>query len=394
MRLSKLANTIIPSATMAATLKAQELIAKGHDIVLATVGEPLDPVPEKVKQEAIRFLSSNNSKYGSAQGLLPFRKSIAQWMNQLYGQVWTESQIVVSPGSKYSLHALMQIICDPGDEVIIPAPYWVSYETLAVMAQAKPVIVNCPAEAKYKLTPELLRQNLNNKSRLLILNSPNNPTGAIYSKDELQALYKEIQKFPDLFVICDDIYNQLIFSDTMKRAPSILDVCSEEDRQRIVIVHGASKSFAMTGWRVGWTCSSPEVASKLNYFNSQTLTCIPDFVQKAAQVALESESQFVIDLKNAIHKKFQMAYQALADEKLLHVYASEGAFYLWMKFPSTKKSAVVADELLNQYGLSVVPGSSFGMEYHIRLSLTISEDSLKKAIDRLKKYLSDQNKLV
>lgn len=384
---------------MAATLKAQELIASGKDIVLATVGEPLDAVPESVKQEAIRFLNSQNSKYGSAQGLLPFRKSISHWMNELYDtNDWNEKNIVVSPGSKYSLHAIMQVICDVGDEVIIPAPYWVSYETLAVMVQAQPVIVPCEEKNNYKLTAEKLKKSLTSKSRILILNSPNNPTGAVYSKQELAELYSVLKNYPDVFVVCDDIYNQLFFeacsNPSIKRAASILDVCDSEFKKQVIIVHGASKSFAMTGWRVGWTCSDVQVATKLNYFNSQTLTCIPDFIQKSAQVALEKEQKFVTDLRNAIFEKYQLAVQELSRDivvgKKIKLYQSQGAFYLWIQLPSTRSSELVADDLLNNYGLSVVPGKSFGMEYHIRISLTISRDSLLKAIQRLKKYLQDQ----
>ena len=286
MKFSKLANSLTASATMAATLKAQDLKSKGVTLVVGTVGEPHEPVDAEIKNALTNYLNTKPSRYVSAQGLLDTRLALSDWFHQVYQTKYTPEQIVITPGSKFGLYALLQLLCDADDEVIIPTPYWVSYITQAQLAKAKPVI--CNTDETYKLNATLLRGAITKHSRLLILNSPNNPSGAVYTKNELHSLYLVLKEHPQITVLCDDIYNQLIFTPD-ERAPSLLDVADEDfKKNQLIIVHGVSKSYAMTGWRLGWIAADKECIEKLTSFISQTLTCVPDFIQYATQTALKN----------------------------------------------------------------------------------------------------------
>ena len=388
MKFSRRARNLTGSATMSATLKAQALKSQGQDILLASVGEPYTPVSPDIEEAAHDYLKNHDSRYGPAQGLLSTRKVLSQWFQKVYGTTYSPEQIVITPGSKFGLFALMQILCDTEDEVLIPAPYWVSYIQLAEMAGARARI--CAPNAHYKLTPEILRKELNEKSRVLILNSPNNPTGAVYTLSELEGLRTVLKDFPDVTIICDDIYNQLNFS-SHHRAPSILDGADEEFQKRIVVVHGASKSYAMTGWRVGWIAADNECVTKLTQFLSQSLTCIPDFIQKATEQALTSGDSFVQKLKQQMQERHTWSVQELSSLKRVQVYKSEGAFYLWIKLLETSLSSQqVAEKLLTDQGVASVPGEAFGMPAHLRLAITISESEVKEMIQRLKKFFAEE----
>lgn len=390
MKFSTRAKQLTGSATMAATLLAQQRKKSGEDIVLATVGEPDGDIPDVARAEIIKQIQSGVSKYGPAQGLLPVREAVAKWMSALYAQVWTSDQVIISPGSKFALFSIFQMLSESGDEVLIPTPYWVSYESLADLAGANPVIVSCSAGDNYKLSAEALSRCLieNPRIKLLILNSPNNPTGAIYSREELTKLSAVIERHPNLLVVCDDIYNQLIFSQAI-RCPHLLDVISDEAKKRIIVVHGASKSFALTGWRLGWIVAEPELVSKLSQFQSQTLTCIPDFIQMALIPTLNSGEEFVTSLKEKISQRYKLAAELLKKCPAIKIYPSEGAFYIWMEVLNPKMtSAQLATDILEKVGLALVPGSAFGYENHLRFSVTLPDDQLLDGAGRLVKYFA------
>lgn len=390
MKFSKLAQQLSGSATMAATLKAQELKRLGQDVVLATVGEPDVDVELNVKNSLLSQLQSQPSRYGPSTGLLSTRQALSDWFQKIYQTHYSAQQIVITPGSKFGLYSLMQILCDADDEVIIPAPYWVSYITLAEMAKARACVISPPnlADLNYKLTAEHLEKSLNSKSRILILNSPNNPSGAVYSKKELLNLADVLNDHPQVTVICDDIYNQLVFNSDTERAPSLLDVANDALKKQIIIVHGASKSYAMTGWRLGWIASlNDECIQKLSAFYSQTLTCTPDFIQKAVETAVSEGDHFVHQFKLKNKNRHQWLQQQLQSIPGLRVYPSEGAFYIWIQLlDSSCNSQQVAEELLTKENLAVVPGDAFGVPRHLRISVTMSEAELKKTVERLQNY--------
>lgn len=384
MKFSNRARNLKGSATMGASLRAQELKSQGENVLLASIGEPDNDVSPDIKSALITHVRENVSRYGSAQGLWSTRKALASWFRKVYGANYNVEQIVVTPGSKFALFALMQILCEAGDEVLIPVPYWVSYRTLAEMAGATPRF--CQPNADYKLSPEILRQNLNPNSRILILNSPNNPTGAVYSKAELENLYEVLQSHPDVTVLCDDIYNQLIFKSS-DRAPSLLDVADDEFKKRIIVIHGVSKSHAMTGWRMGWVAGESECMTKLTQFMSQTMTCIPDFIQKAAETALIGGDASVENLRQLIKTRQSWIQKELASVSSIKLYPSEGAFYLWIALKNNpENSEQISERLLLEKGVASVPGEAFGMPGHIRLSTTISFENLQDLAQRLKDF--------
>lgn len=384
MKFSKLAQTLTGSATMNATLKAQQLKKEGKDILLASVGEPDADVDQSIKEVLCNEVMSHPSRYGPAQGLLSTREALSKWFKKIYGAQYSSKEIIITPGSKFGLFALLQILCDAGDEVIIPAPYWVSYVTLTEMAKATPRI--CLPDKNYKLTATTLKQNLSEKTRLLILNSPNNPSGAVYTKDELHALYLVLKKFPHVTVLCDDIYNQLLFSDS-SRAPSLLDINDDDFKKQIVVVHGASKSYAMTGWRMGWIAADVSIIEKLTQFFSQTLTCTPDFIQKTVEQALTNGDSSVEKLRSSMAKRHAYVFNELKNLSAIRVYPSEGAFYIWFELVDKSQSSTsVVEKLLTEQGIAGVTGEAFGMPHHIRLSVTLNEDDLKKLVVRLKLF--------
>lgn len=389
MKFSRLAKGLTGSATMASTQKAQEIKALGHDVVIATIGEPDGDVDLKIKSSMINHLATHPSHYGPAQGLLSTRQIISNWFKKYYGITYSTEQLIVTPGSKFGIYSLMQILCDVDDEVIIPAPYWVSYVTHAQMAGARPCTI--PPNSEYKLDFKSLEKNINDKSRLLILNSPNNPSGAVYSKKELLNLYEVLKDHPQITIICDDIYNQLCF-DSSDRAPSLLDIADDDFKKRIVVVHGVSKSYAMTGWRLGWIAASSDCIEKLTNFVSQTLTCTPDFIQKAAEVALTQGHDSVHELRKRIQKRYEWLYDQLQDIKLIKVYKSSGAFYIWINLLDKKLTSIeVANDLLTKVGLAAIPGEAFGLPYHLRLSVTVPDEDIKKMADKLKDFFSFQS---
>ncbi len=388
MDFSQRAKKLSTSATMAATGLALKRMAQGEDIILATVGEPDGDIPPFAKQALLEGIQTANFKYGSPQGLLAARQAIAKWMSALYDQVFSVEQIVISPGSKFSLFSLFFCLCDEGDEVIIPAPNWVSYETLATSVGASVRIASCPPTEGYRITGPRLQQHLTAKSRVLILNSPCNPTGAVYSKEELRAIAELVKKHPRLYVFCDDIYNQLIFSSA-KRAPHLLDVCDAQTAKRVIPIHGASKSYALTGWRLGWMAAPTALAAKVTEFQSQTLTSLPDFVQIALAQTLMHETHFVVELRERIQARFLRTQQRLNGHARLKVYPSEGAFYLWVHYDlQNRTSAQVTLDLLEKCGLAVVAGIAFGCENHLRMSLTLPDDQLNEALNRMIKYFN------
>lgn len=390
MKFAKRAQELVGSSTMAATILAQEKIKHGENIIIGTIGEPDCDIPTLAKEEAIQQLQTKKSRYGSPQGVLETRMAVAQWMSSLYRQNWTEENVVIAPGSKFALYSLFQILCDPGDRVLIPAPYWVSYASSARLADAEIIIAPCDSSENYKLSAEKLSKYLNEfpNIKIFILNSPNNPTGAVYTLEELKALASVIEKNPHLIVICDDIYNQLVFSSD-NRSPHLFDVIAKETFERIIIVHGASKSFALTGWRLGWTIAPPRLTEKLVKFQSQILTCVPDFLQWSLIPVLQKENSFVINLKNEIMKKHQLASKLLKHCPSIKVFPSDGAFYLWLEVTNpTVSSEILVKDILSKSGIALVPGSSFGMENHLRFSVTLPEDILIEGTQRLINYFS------
>ncbi len=389
MILSKKARELKISSTMAATLKARELEAKGNHIIMASVGEPQNDVTLSIKDALIKKIQSGPSRYGSSQGILPFRKNLADWFKRYYNTDYSADQISITPGSKYGLFTVLQILAEEGQEVLIPTPYWVSYEALTELSGAKPVIIRTPNTGPfaYKLSASQLEESINEKTRILILNSPNNPTGISYSLDELKSLYEVLKNYPKIDIMCDDIYN-LLYHPSF-RAPHFLDFCDEEFKKRLIIVHGAAKAYSMTGYRIGWIAARSEYTEKFTQFLSHTLTCVPDFIQEATNHAIVYNDLEVEQFRRFFAERFERISKEISPSKKIHLAKSNGAFYAWIKvLDHSKTSSEIADELLSKHGLATVAGIAFGEEYHIRVSLTVSEKDFLKTIEILKNYFS------
>lgn len=397
--LSQRAKTLKPSPTLAMSQKAKELQASGCDVVNLTVGEPDWPTFSKISQVGIEAIQSGFTKYTAAAGTVELRQEIANDTNRWIGTNYKASDCVVGAGAKYVIYAALQMLVNPGDEVIIPAPYWVSYPAMVDLAGGKNVFISTSLETRFKLTVQDLERAITPKSKVLILCSPSNPTGIEYTKTELSALAAVIAKHPQLMVISDDIYNRLTFSGS-DVAPHILQVAPELKKQMFV-VNGVSKTYSMTGWRLGWGLGPQELIPALSDYLSQTTSNVSSISQKAAQFALKNCDEDVMQAREQLKKRLQLITDGLRDVPGLKVIPPDGAFYIWAdvngwlnktyKKTGTKisSSKVVAELLLEQTYLATVPGIEFGTEGFLRLSFAASEAQLKKAIDRLKQFATD-----
>jgi aspartate aminotransferase len=380
--LSKRAQSLKPSPTLAIAAKAKELAAQGHSVISLSVGEPDWDTFEVIKEAGIAALKKGQTKYAPSNGILPLREAIAEQTNKDFGTKYDPSEVTVTAGAKFILFAALQVLVDEGDEVLIPAPYWVSYPTMAELAGGKPVIVEDLAKIEAKITA---------KSKVLILNSPSNPSGEVVDKAALEKLAEVLKKHPNLVVISDDIYNRLVF-DGKKMAPHLLQIMPEL-KSRMVVVNGASKTYSMTGWRIGWALGPKAVIGAMTNYQSQSVSCAAPFTQTATITAIRQTDE---DQKRAIQlleERRNFFVSALNDVQGWKTQRPGGAFYVWADVKSLigktwngKKlsgSSAIAEALLDSQKVAVVPGSESGVEGYLRLSFALGMDDLKEAIRRI-----------
>lgn len=395
MILSKRAQALKPSPTLLMAARAQELQSKGHDVISLTVGEPDWGTFQVAAEAGIKAINDGFTKYTPAAGIPALKKAIISDTEKWLGLTYDMKQVCVGAGAKFILFSALQMILNQEDEVLIPSPYWVSYPAMTELAGGKSVVV--PTEEKtFKVKPSDLDRFVSKKTRILILCSPSNPTGMVYSKSELEEIAMWLNKHPEIFVISDDIYNRLLFSRDGV-APHLLHVAPEL-QSRVLVVNGASKSYAMTGWRVGWGLGPDGLMKAIADFMSQSTSNVTSISQMAATAALlngEAELQETLLLLS------QRKAHALTLMKSLNYFVPsnpQGAFYLWVDVKrlfgkacqgtAMKNSKDVAEVLLNQYFVATVPGIEFGTEGYLRLSLAVSEQQMNTAIDRLKSFES------
>lgn len=385
-----------PSPTLAMANRARELAAAGKPVISLTVGEPDWPTLPVAQQAGIQAIQEGFTKYTPAHGTLELRKALIPWIQEETGQLYKDSEIVVGSGAKFVIAAALQVLVNPGDEVLIPSPFWVSYPVMAELAGGVSKIINCGAEKNFKLTAQALEAAISPKSKILILCSPSNPTGIAYSEKELKELEVVLEKHPRLLVISDDIYNRLMLDGTAI-APHLLKVAPAL-RDRTLCVNGASKAFSMTGWRIGWAAGPQAVMKVMADYLSQTTSNPCSISQRATLAAIEKGrsqlDQAVTDLKS----RYQSGLQALASVPGLKVATPDGAFYFWVDIAawvgkthkgSGKKltnSKDVAEALLDSAHLATVPGVEFGAEGYLRLSFATSAKTFTEAAARLKSF--------
>jgi len=393
MKLTKRIHSIKPSPTLAITMKANALRAQGRDIIGFGAGEPDFDTPENIKAAAVRAIASGFTKYTPVGGIDELKDAIAAKMARDHGLDYNRSQIVVSCGAKHTLYNLIQVLCEEGDEVIVPAPYWVSYVDIVVLAGATPVIVPTEQAAGFKLTPELLRGAVTDRTRVLILNSPANPTGAAYSREELTALAAVLATM-EITVISDDIYEKIIYDGF--EFFSIAAV-SEEMKDRTVIVNGVSKAYAMTGWRIGYAAGSEPIVAAVTKLQSQNTSNPASIAQKAAVEALNGSQEAVGMMVKAFRERRDVIVAALNKIPGFTCPNPQGAFYV---FPNVAQiygrsfqekviddSTSLAAYLLDEADVAVVPGADFGADDYIRLSYATSRELIEAGVARIARAL-------
>ncbi|MES2802869.1 MAG: pyridoxal phosphate-dependent aminotransferase [Bdellovibrionota bacterium] len=394
--LSKKAVSIKSSPTLALVAKAKELQAQGHNVISLTVGEPDWPTYKVAADAGINAIQTGFTKYTAANGTIELRKAIAARTEADLGFTYNPAkEIAVTSGAKYAIYTALQCLCDPGDEVIIHSPYWVSYPVMAELADAVPKIVDCRAEHNFKLSAERLEQAITPKTKVFLFCSPSNPTGFVYSKEELKAIADVLKKHPRVAVISDDMYNRLMLNGT-HIAPHLLQV-GPELHERTVLINGGSKAYSMTGWRIGWAMGPEKVIKAIGDFASQSTGAPSSIAQAAAEKALLHTEG---DIKNTVELlkiRLESAIKRMAAITGLEVYRPDGAFYLWInvqkllgrkyKGEVVQSSAQFGKIYLEDFFVATVPGEEFGEPGYMRLSFAIESEKFNEAMDRMQKFI-------
>lgn len=384
--LSKRIQSIKPSPTLALAAKAKELQAQGKDIIDLTVGEPDFPTPQHIKNAAIAAINGNFTKYTAVDGIPKLKQAIVNKLKNENALSYEAKQILVSVGAKHSLYNLIQTIINPNDEVIIPAPYWVSYPDMVLLADGKPVIIPTTIQQNFKITPQQLTQAITPATRAIIINSPSNPSGMAYSKKELQALATILQQHPHIAVISDDIYEHILWNHLP--FTNILNACPELSQQTIII-NGVSKSYAMTGWRIGYAAGPTHIINAMKNIQSQSTSNPTSIAQIAAETALREDQSFIHNMQNEFKKRHDYFITALNQIDGFSAASADGAFYAFPQITSAMRrlnyqtDTEFSEFLLNKAGIATVPGSAFGTPGYLRFSYATSLEKLQKAIENL-----------
>ncbi|MCJ0743302.1 pyridoxal phosphate-dependent aminotransferase [Pedobacter montanisoli] len=392
--LSDRINSLSESATLKMTKLSRELAAKGINVINLSVGEPDFNTPEYIKDAAKKALDENYTRYSPVPGYPELRQAIANKLKRENNLDYDMSQIVVSTGAKQSLSNVILTLINPGDEVIIPTPYWVSYSEMVTLAEGKAVYIDTTIESDFKISPEQLEAAITPKSKLFMFSSPCNPTGSVYSKAELAALAKVFEKHPDIFIISDEIYEHINFIDKHESIAQFPEI-----KERVIIVNGFSKAYAMTGWRLGYIAASKELAAANDKMQGQTTSGTCSIAQRAGIAAYEHGLDSVMEMKEAFARRRELVYHLLNEIPGVKTNLPQGAFYFFPEISSffgkqdetgkvIENSADLALYLLNAAHVATVGGDSFGNNNYIRLSYAASDDSLKEALRRIKEALS------
>jgi aspartate aminotransferase len=391
--LSKLASSIQPSATLAAGAKARQLKAEGIHVFDFSLGEPDFPTPEHICRAAVKAMQDGHTHYTPAAGIAEVRAAVARLYQKTYGLTCTAEQVIVSNGAKHSIHNALAAVCGPGDEVVIPTPYWVSYSDLVLMTGATPVLVRTTPESGFKITPAQLRAALTPRSRLVMLNSPCNPTGTVLSRQELEALADVILE-TQAAVLSDEIYERLVYGDAKATCFATLRPSLPE---RTITISGVSKSYAMTGWRMGWAVGPAHVIKAMGNLQSQETGNPGSLSQYATVAALEGDQECVEKMRREFETRRDLVCRRLSSMPGVVCPVPGGAFYAFFSigahFGRTLSGKKVTDSTgfcqvaLEKAHVNLVPGSAFGAEGYVRLSFAANREQLNGGLDRLEQLL-------
>lgn len=391
LSLSKKVASLEKSQTLALSARAKKLQSEGIDVISLTAGEPDFPTPEIVKQAGIKAIQENFTKYTANQGIPELLKAISNKLQKENDIRFEPSQILVSCGAKHSVYGALQSICNKGDEVIIPSPYWVSYPEMVRLVDAVPVLVKTSPENQFKITPAQLRKAITKKSKAFILNSPCNPTGAVYTKDELLALASVFEK-TGLYVISDEIYEKVLFDGVQHFSIGSVNAI----RDQVITINGVSKAYSMTGWRIGYLAAAREIVEGAEKLQSQMTSNANSIAQKAATVAISSDLTAEIRMMvGEFDKRRQFLIKEFSSIKGLEFIYPRGAFYLFFSVKAYLKSVVdgkklktsdnLCEFMLTKHHVAMVPGTGFGNPDWVRMSYACSMQDLEKAVGRLKR---------
>lgn len=395
LELSKKAAAVKPSSTLAITAKAKELKAQGKDVVGFGAGEPDFNTPENICEAAIKAIKDGFTKYTPASGTNELKAAISKKFKEFNGLDYDTDQIVISNGGKHSLTNIFTALINPGDEVIIPAPFWLSYPEIVKLAGGVPVIVTTTKEQNFKLTAEDLAAAVTDKTKALVLNTPNNPTGMLYTEEELRAIAKvAVEK--DFYVVADEMYEMLVYGE--QKHISIASL-GKDIYDRTITCSGLAKSYAMTGWRIGYTGSSKEIAKMMGSVQSHQTSNPNSIAQKAAVEALTGPQDSVEKMHAEFDKRRKYMYKRICDMDLLDTLEPMGAFYVFVdgsavlgkSYKGTKIESVpqMADILINEYNTAIVPCADFGFPDCFRLSYAISIEQIEKGLDRIESFIKE-----
>jgi aspartate aminotransferase len=393
LELSKKAQAVKPSSTLAITAKAKELKAQGIDVVGFGAGEPDFNTPDNINEAAIKAIHDGFTKYTDASGTLELKEAVCKKFEAFNKLHYKPNQIVISNGGKHSLTNIFEAILNPGDEIIIPSPYWLSYPEIVKLADGVPVFVRADKKQNYKITAEQIADACTDKTKALILNTPNNPTGMIYTREELEAIAKVVVE-KDIYVVADEMYENLIYGDDEQVSIASLN---DEIYKRTITCSGVAKSYAMTGWRIGYTGSPVEIAKLMGSVQSHQTSNPNSIAQKAATEALNGPQDTVFAMNNEFNKRREYMVKRVADMPLVDALTPQGAFYLFVDVSEVLKkeykgnvidsSDKLAEILISDYKVAVIPCGDFGFDDHIRLSYAISIEQIKKGLDRIEEFV-------
>jgi aspartate aminotransferase len=390
--LSQRVQRIKPSPTLAVTSRAAELRAAGKDIVSLGAGEPDFDTPEHIKQAAIRAIKAGATRYTAVDGTPELKTAIINKFQRENGLTYQPNQILVSCGGKQSFYNLVEALLNPGDEVIIPAPYWVSYPDMVRLADGEPVIVKTGLDQRFKMSPEQLEAAITARTRLVVLNSPSNPTGVAYNRAELQALAEVLLRHPQVLIATDDMYEHILWTD--EPFANIVNVCPTL-YPRTMVLNGVSKAYAMTGWRIGYAGGPAQLIQAMKKIQSQSTSNPASPSQAAATEALNGDQSCITPMVSAFKQRHDYLVKALNELPGVRCAAADGTFYAFPDFSGAITSldgvdddVKLAEYLLNEVGVALVPGSAFGAPGYVRLSFATSLEVLKEAMRRLQQALN------
>ncbi|WP_077326634.1 pyridoxal phosphate-dependent aminotransferase [Virgibacillus siamensis] len=389
MELANRVKTLTPSSTLAITAKAKELKNEGHDVIGLAAGEPDFNTPQFIIDAANEAMQNGFTKYTPSGGIPKLKEAIAAKFKQDNDLSYSSDEIIVTTGAKHALYTLFQVLLNAGDEVIVPAPYWVSYPEQVKLAGGKPVVVEADEANNFKITPEQLENSISNRTKAVIINSPSNPTGMMYSKDELEKIGQICLKH-NILIVSDEIYEKLIY--TVDQHVSIASI-SEQLKEHTIVVNGVSKSHSMTGWRIGYAAGPQKIIKAMTSLASQSTSNPTSIAQYAALAAYCSKEDAGDEMRNTFSERLDTLYELLNDIPGVSCQKPKGAFYL---FPNVKEAVKKngfdstddwVKALLEEEKVALVPGSGFGFPDNVRLSYAISIDLLNEAAARIKRFV-------